>query len=75
MRKNHFVVVLSGAAAIFPSHLWCQVIPQAERQLLLFSHSNIKLHISSYAHVHGEHDYVAESFVPIDMELLVHDKP
>ena len=25
--KNHFVGVLSGAAATFPLHLWCQAIP------------------------------------------------
>ena len=29
--KNHFVSVLSGAASTFPLHLWCRVIPQAER--------------------------------------------
>ena len=33
--KNHFVGVLSGTAATFPLHLWCQAIPQAERQLML----------------------------------------
>ena len=51
--KNHFVSVLSGAASAFPLHLWCQVIPQAERQLLLLSHSNVNTHISFYAHVYG----------------------
>ena len=43
--KNHFVSVLSGAASTFPLHLWCQIIPQAERQLLLLSHSNVNTHI------------------------------
>ena len=33
--KNHFVGVLSGSAATFPLHLWCQDIPQVERQLML----------------------------------------
>ena len=73
--KNHFVSVLSCAASTFPLHLWCRVIPQPERQLLLLSHSNVNTHISSYAHVYGQHDYSAEAFVPIGMESLVHDNP
>ena len=72
--KNHFVSVLSGAASTLPLHLWCRVIPQAERQLLLLSHSNVNPHISSYAHDYGQHGYSVEPFVPIGMESLVHDK-
>ena len=33
--KNHFVGVLSGAAATFLLHLWCHTLPQAEHQLML----------------------------------------
>ena len=73
--KNHFFSVLSGAASTFPLHLWCRVIPQAERQLLLLSHSNVNAHISSYAHVYGQHNYSAEPFVSIGIQSLVHDKP
>ena len=28
--KDQFIVVMSGTAAAFPSHLWYQAIPQAE---------------------------------------------
>jgi len=65
----------SGTADKFPLHLWCQLIPQMERQLNLLhqSHSNPK--ISSYAHLSGHHNYKCHSFVPIRMEALVHDKP
>ena len=73
--KNNFVSVLSRAASTFPLHLWCQIIPQAERQLLLLSHSNVNTHISAYAHVYGQHNYSAEPFVPLGMESLVHYKP
>ena len=73
--KNHFVRVLSGTSSTSPLHLWCRIIPQAERQLLLLSHSNVNTHISYYAHVYGQHDYSAEPFVPISTEYLVHDKP
>ena len=73
--KNHFFGVPSGTAATFPLHLRCQAIPQAERQLMLLSMSNVNQKISSYAHVYGQHDYNAEPFVPIGMESLLHDKP
>jgi hypothetical protein len=73
--KDHFVATLSGTADNFPLHLWCQLIPQMERQLNLLrqSHSNPK--ISAYAHLYGHHDYNSHPFVPIGMEALVHDKP
>ena len=73
--KDHFVSVLSGAASTFPLRLWCQVIPQTERQLLLLRQSNVNPKISSYAHLYGPHDYAALPVVPIGMETLVHDKP
>jgi hypothetical protein len=33
--KDHFVGVLSGCAPTFLLHLWCQLLPQVEQQLLL----------------------------------------
>jgi hypothetical protein len=33
--KDHFVGVLSGCTPSMPIHLWCQLLPQVERQLLL----------------------------------------
>ena len=73
--NNHFVGVLSGAAATFTLHIWCQAIPQAKRQLMLLSMSNVNPNISYYAHVYGQHDYNTKPFIPIDMESLVNDKP
>ena len=73
--KNYFIGVLSGTAATFPIQLWCQIIPQAKRQLLLLSQTNLNPNISAYAYVYGQHDYNAAPFVPIGMESLVHDKP
>ena len=73
--KDHFIGVLSGTAASFPEHLWCQIIPQAERQLLLIRQSKTNPNISAYAHVYCPHDYNAAPFVPVGMETLVHDKP
>ena len=66
--------VLSSTAASFPEHLWCQIIPQAKRQLLLLRQSTTNPKISAYAHVYGPHDYNVTSFVPVGMETLVHNK-
>eukprot|EP00804_Cyclotella_cryptica_P012520 CCRYP_017704-RB/>CCRYP_017704-RB protein AED:0.24 eAED:0.24 QI:0/0/0/1/0.5/0.33/3/0/909 len=73
--KDHFVAVISGTAAKFPLHLWCQLIPHMERQLNLLRQSNANPKISAYAHLYGPHDYNPAPFVPIGMEALVHDKP
>ena len=67
--------VLSRTADTFPLHLWCQAIPQMERQLLLLRQSNSNPKISAYAQVYGQHDYDATPFVPIGMETLVHERP
>jgi len=37
--KDHFIGVLSGCAKNMPMHLWCQLLPQVERQLLLLRQS------------------------------------
>ena len=73
--KNHFVRILSGAAATLPLHLRCQAFPQAVRPLLLLGQSNVNPNISSYSHVYGHQNYNSEPFMLIGMESLVHDKP
>ena len=39
--KDHFVGVLSGCALSMPIYIWCQLLPQVERQLLLLRQSSI----------------------------------
>ena len=34
-RKDNFIAVCSGVSTNFPTHLWCRLIPQAEKPLLL----------------------------------------
>ena len=72
--KYHFIAALSGTCSNFPLHLWCQTIPQMERQLLL-RQSNSNPKISTYAYLYGHHDYNAVPFVPIGIESMTHDKP
>ena len=74
--KDHFIGVLSGCAKTMPMHLWCQLLPQVERQLLLLRQSRVNPGMSAYAHVYqGQHDYNKHPFVPIGMEAMVHEKP
>eukprot|EP00804_Cyclotella_cryptica_P001885 CCRYP_007356-RA/>CCRYP_007356-RA protein AED:0.20 eAED:0.20 QI:0/-1/0/1/-1/1/1/0/768 len=73
--KDHFIAVISGTDTKFPLHLWCQLLPQMERQLCLLRQSNAYPHISSHTHLYGHHDYNTHPFVPLGMETLVHDKP
>jgi hypothetical protein len=74
--KDHFIGVLSGCAKSIPMHLWCQLLLQVERQLLLLQQSRVNPGMSAYAHVYkGQHDYNKHPFVLIKMELLVHIKP
>ena len=65
--KDHFIVVFIVNADNFPLHLWCQVIPQAERQLLMLCQSNANKNIFSYAYLHRQNDYTTLPFVPIGM--------
>jgi hypothetical protein len=74
--NDHFVGVLSGCAKTMPMHLWCQLLPQVERQLLLLRQSLVNPGMSAYAHVYqGQHNYSKHLFIPIGMESLVHVKP
>jgi hypothetical protein len=73
--KDHFVGVLSGCAPSMLIHLWCQLLPQVKRQLLLPPQSCVHPNLSAYAHIYKHHDYNRHPFVPIGMEALVHDKP
>jgi len=58
-----------------PIHLWCQLLPQVERQLILLRRSRAHPNLSAYAHVYEQHDYNRHPFVPIGMEALVHGNP
>ncbi len=73
--KDHMVSVLSGCLPTMPIHLWCQLLPQIKRQLLVRCQSKANPNILAYAHVYGHHNYNRHPFVPIGMEALVHNQP
>ena len=47
--KEHFIAVCSGVSTNFSIHLWCRLIPQAEKQLLLQRKSNVNPKLSAFA--------------------------
>ena len=73
--KDHFVSVLSGTASTFPDHLWCQTIPQMERQLNLLMSTNANPRVCTHTALYGAHNYNQTPFVPIGCESFAHDKP
>ena len=52
--KAHFISTLCGVDPNFPLALWCYLLPQAEMTLNMLTPN-----VSSYAHLHGQHDYNA----------------
>jgi hypothetical protein len=74
MFKDHMISVLSGCSPTMPMHLWCQLLPQIERQLLLLCQSKANPNNLAYAHVYSHHNYNCHLFVPIGMEVLVNDQ-
>jgi hypothetical protein len=69
--KEHMISVLSGCLPTILMHLWCQLLSQIERQLLLLCQSKANPNILAYAHVYGHHNCNCHPFVPIGMDALV----
>ena len=63
--KEHFIAVLSGTAEKFPLHLWCQTLPQMERQLNLLRQSNLHPKLLAYTHLYGHHDDISQFEIKI----------
>jgi hypothetical protein len=52
--KDHFIGVLSRCTATMPIHLWCQLLPQIEQQLLLLQQLRLHPNLSAYTHVYEQ---------------------
>ena len=73
--KAHLIAGLSSVDPLSPLYLWCCLLPQAEQTLALLRSSNIRPHLSSYTHVHGELDYNATPFAPPGLKTLIYETP
>lgn len=61
--------------ATFPMKLWCQIVPQTERQPSLLRTSTATPTISSFAHLYGQHSYDTHPFGILDSKVELHVMP
>jgi hypothetical protein len=73
--KNHFVSILSGVDDRFPLSLWCHLVQPAELTLNLLRQNNVAPKVLTYAHVHGQHNYIKRPFAPLGCAVIAHVKP
>ena len=73
--KAHFISILCGVAEEFPIALWCHLLPQVEMTLNMLRPSRTTPNVSSYAHLHGQHDYNAQPIAPLGMQCEMHVMP
>ncbi len=73
--KHHFILILSGVNDSFPLSLWCHLVWPVEFTVNLLHQSNVAPKVSAYAHVHGQHDYTRQPFVPLGCAVMAHVKP
>ena len=76
MFRNHFIASLCSSDKDFPLRLWDKLLPQAIITLNLLHGSQINLHLSAWAQVHGNmFDHNCTPLVPPGTHVLVHEKP
>ncbi len=73
--KNHFISILSGVDDRFCFSLWCHLVQPAELIVNLLQQSNVAPKVSTYAHVHGQHNYIKRPFAPLGCTVMAHVKP
>ncbi len=73
--KNHSVSILSGVDNRFPLSLWCHLVRPAELTINLLQQSNVAPKVSTYAHVHEQHDHMKCPFAPLGCAVMAHVKP
>jgi hypothetical protein len=75
MFKHHVISTLSRVANKSPLSIWCHLLGPAEHTVNLLCQSNVAPKISTYAHVHGQHDYMRKPFAPLRWAVQAHVKP
>jgi hypothetical protein len=73
--KNHFVSIIGGVGNRFPLSLWYNLVQKVELTVNLLQQSNIAPKVSTYAHVHGQQNYMKRLFAPLGCAVMAHVKP
>jgi hypothetical protein len=75
MFKNHFVSILSRVDGRFLLFLWYHLVQPAELTVNLLQQSKAAPKVSTYVHVHGQHNYMKCPFAPLGCVVIAHAKP
>jgi hypothetical protein len=73
--KKHFLAGLASTDNEFPLHLWCRLLPKAQRTLNLLRTSGINPRLSAEAQLNGQFDYNRAPLTPPGIRAVVHKKP
>ena len=73
--KNHFIATLCTVEKDFPLQLWDTILPQTELSLNILRGSRLDPRISAWEQLHGRFDFNAYPIVPLDMRIVLHEKP
>ena len=73
--KSHFISILCGCDKLYPLHLWCQLLPQAEHTFNMLCPSRMTPAVSAYAYIWGQHDYNVNPFAPLGCKVEAYIYP
>ena len=73
--KNHPIAGIASCDPKFPIAEWDRILPQCELTLNLLRNSRINPNLSSWAYLHGIHDFNKAPMAPPGTKIVVHSKP
>ena len=73
--KSHLLSGIATCHTQFPITEWDRLLPQAKLTLNLLRNSRINPKLSSWAFLHGHHDFNKHPLAPPGSKILVHSKP
>ena len=73
--KAHLISVIYGVDPNCPIHIWDRFLPQIEMGLNMLRPSKLVPTISTWAHLHGQHDYNAYPLAPVGCAVEMHVQP
>ena len=72
--KSHFISILNGVDANFPSDQWDLLIPQTVMTLNMLRPCGVNDNHSAYAYIHGAFNFNAHPLVPLGCKSIAHER-
>ena len=73
--KNHFIAGLCTVNKLFPLHLWCEILKQAELTLNILRATRINPKLSAYVMIKGTYNFNNTPMAPPGTRALVYTDP